>query len=54
MQFPLPDLVIATDAMPTHRAFIFRDLGYLYQLVVLGQVLCVELILPCRSARPLP
>ena len=31
----------------------FRDLGYLYCLVLLGQALCVRLILPCRSSRPL-
>ena len=34
--------------------FIFRDLGCLYQLVVLDQALCVGLILPYRSFRPLP
>ena len=34
--------------------FIFRDLRYLYLLVVPGQVLCVGLILPCRSFRWLP
>ena len=34
--------------------FIFRDLGYLYQLVVPDQVPCVGLILPCRSFRLLP
>ena len=34
--------------------FIFRDLVYPYWLVDLGQVLCVWLILPCRSFRPLP
>ena len=39
---------------PLIGPFIFRDLGYLHQLVVLGQVLCVELILPCRCSRPLP
>ena len=54
LQFPLPDVVIATDATPTHWAFIFRDLGYLYCLVVSGQVPCVRLILPCRSLRLLP
>ena len=31
--------------------FIFRDLGYLYQLVVPGQVPCLGLILPCRNFR---
>ena len=54
LQFPLPDVVIATDATPTHWPFIFRDLGYLYQLVVPGQVLCVGLILSCRNFRMLP
>ena len=38
---------------PLIGPFVFRDLGYLYQLVVLGQVLCVGLTLPCRSSRPL-
>ena len=54
LHFPLPDVVIATDATPTHWAFIFRVLGYLYQLVVPGQVPCLELILPCRNFRLLP
>ena len=53
LQFPLPDVVIATDAMPI-GPFIFRDLVYHYQLVDAGQLLCVGLILPCRSCRPLP
>ena len=39
---------------PLTGPFIFRDLGYLYWLVVLGWVLCVGHILPCRSSRPLP
>ena len=39
---------------PLIGPFIFRDLGYLYGLVVPGQVLCVGLILPCRSFRQLP
>ena len=46
LQFPLPDVVIATDAMATLLAFYFRDLVYLYQLVDPGQVLCVGPILP--------
>ena len=25
LQFPLPDVVIATDAMPTHWDFYFQD-----------------------------
>ena len=33
---------------------IFRDLVNLYQLVYHGLVLCVGLILPCRSSRLLP
>ena len=39
---------------PLIGPFIFRDLGYLYQLVVPGQVPCVGLILPCRNFRLLP
>ena len=39
---------------PLIGPFIFRDLVYLYQLVDPGQVLCVGLILPCRSFRLLP
>ena len=27
LQFPLPDVIIATDATPTHWAFIFRGSG---------------------------
>ena len=27
LQFPLPDVVIATDAMPTHWAFYFQESG---------------------------
>ena len=34
--------------------FIFRDLGCLYWLALLGQVPCVRFILPCRRSRPLP
>ena len=36
---------------PFTGSFIFRDLGYLYWLVVPGLVLCVGLILPCRNFR---
>ena len=39
---------------PLIGPFIFRDLGYLYQLVVPGQVPCVELTLPCRNFMLLP
>ena len=53
LQFPLPDVFIATDAMATHWVFFFRDLVYLYQLVEPGQILCVGLILSIRSFRPL-
>ena len=52
LHFPLPDVVIATDATPTHWAFYFE--GYLYQLVMPGQVPCLGLILPCRNFRLLP
>ena len=48
LQFPLPDVVIATDNVPTHWAFIS------YQLMYPGLVLCVGLILPCKSFRQLP
>ena len=54
LQFLLPKVVIATDATPTHGPFIFRDLVCHYQLVDPGLILCVGLILPCRSFRPLP
>ena len=46
LQFPLTDVVIATDATALIGPFIFRVLGYLYQLVVPGQVPCLGLILP--------
>ena len=36
---------------PLIGLFIFRVLGYPYQLVVPGQVPCVGLILPCRNFR---
>ena len=39
---------------PLIRPFIFRDLGYLYQLVVPGQGPCVGFILPCRNFMLLP
>ena len=39
---------------PLIGPFIFRVLGYLYQLVVSGQVPCLGLILPCRNFRLLP
>ena len=39
---------------PLIGPFIFRDLGYLYQLVVPGQVPCLGLILPCRNFRLIP
>ena len=39
---------------PLIGPFIFRDLGYLYQLVVPGLVPCVGLILPCRNFMLLP
>ena len=49
LQFLLPEVVIATDATPTHWAFYFQGLGYPYQLVVPGQVPCLGLMLPCRN-----
>ena len=36
LQFPLPDVVIATNATPTHWAFYFQRSGLPYQLVVPG------------------
>ena len=39
---------------PLIGPFIFRNLGYLYQLVVPGQVPCVGLMLPCRTFMLLP
>ena len=39
---------------PLIGPFIFRDLVCHFQLVDLGLVLCVGLILPCRSFRPSP
>ena len=38
LQFPLPDVVIAIEAKPTHWAFIFRDLVCNYGLVDPGLV----------------
>ena len=46
--FPFPDVVIATDATPTHWAFYLQGFG------LPGQVPCVGLILPCRNFRLLP
>ena len=54
LQFPLPDVVIATDATPTHWLFYFQGSGLPLSVVVLGQVLCLGLILPCRNFRLLP
>ena len=54
LQFPFPDVVIATEAKPIHWTFYFRGLVCHYQLVDPGLVLCVGLILPCRSFRPSP
>ena len=36
LQFPLPDVVIATDAMPTHWAFYFQGSGF--PLPVIGSL----------------
>ena len=55
LQFPLSDVVIATDATPTHWAFYFQGSGL--PLSVSGSWMgypCVGLILPCRSFRLLP
>ena len=53
LQFPLPDVVIATDVMPTYWAFYFQGSGL--PLLVSGSWLgsSVGLILPCRSSSPL-
>ena len=45
--FPMWLLLLMPD--PLIVPFIFRHLGYLYQLVVPGQVPCLGLILPCRN-----
>ena len=44
LQFPLPDVVITTDARTIHRACIWRVLGYLYPLVEPDQILCTSFI----------
>ena len=54
LQFPLPGVVIATVPWSLIWPFIFKVLVYPYQLVDPGLVLCVGLILPCRSFRQLP
>ena len=54
LQFLFPDIVFATDAIASYWPFIFRVLHCHYQLVVPGQVLCVRLILPCKSFRQFP
>ena len=33
LQFPLPDVVIATDATPTYRAFYFQGSGLLLSVI---------------------
>ena len=50
--FPMWSLLLMLH--PRRGPFIFRDLGYLYQLVVHGPVPCLGLILPCRNFRLLP
>ena len=54
LQFLLPDVVIATKTTPTHWAFYLQGYCLPLQLVDPGLVLCVGLILPCRSFRPSP
>ena len=49
MQFPPPNVVIATDAMSTHWAFYFQGYGLPFWILDPGPVLHVVLILPCRS-----
>ena len=41
-------------SLPLTGPFIFRDWVYHYWLVDPGQVLCVALMLPCKSFSPLP
>ena len=55
LQFPLPDVVIATDATPTHWAFYFQGSGLpSYVSGAWSGSLCVGLILPCRNFMLLP
>ena len=54
LQFPFLMWLLLLMPHPLIGPFIFRALGYLYWLVVPGWVLCVELILPCKSFRLLP
>ena len=40
LQYPLPNVIITMDGTPSHWAFYFGILGYLYPLVEPGQILC--------------
>ena len=51
LQFPLPGVVITTDATPTHWTFYFLGSGLPLSVSGPSQVLCAQPILPCRSLR---
>ena len=52
LQFPPPDVVIATDAMPTHWAFYFQESGLPLSVSGSWSGSRCRIILPCRSFRP--
>ena len=54
LQFPLPDVVIATDATSTHLAFYFQGSGLPLLVSESWSDSIVGLTLPCRSIRLLP
>ena len=54
LQFPLPVVVIATDATPTHWAFYFQGSGLPLSVSGAWSGSYLGLILPCRDFRLLP
>ena len=54
LQFPLPHVVIATAATPTHWAFYFQRSGLPLSVNGTWSGSCVGLILPCRNFMLLP
>ena len=54
LQFPLLEVVIATDAIPIHWTFCLQGSGLPLSARYSGQALCVGLILPCKNFRQLP